>query len=428
MPESLNEALAKLERLEPEKLDEVSRRIREGLGGAEWRMSICLLATKRQSSFRKLGYATLTDYAERVLHLSGQKLGCLLGAAELLEHLPLMSEAFRLGQLGWGKIRALKSVVTPETEQQWLEYALAHRADQVVGKVTASPREWKHRGALKASLKGKPISHESAVTRVLESPKPPEENPPGDFPKAELFPVTESSALDVEPQTIRFTVEMTPDQFALYEAAVGRVQAQKGTRVSRGAAVARMAEALLDQGTSRARARHQVVVHTDSAKEEAFYETSKGRLPVSQEVLEEALKPGGHEVVELPEVLGEASDSRVEDAAKTRACEEQPLEGSPGRVVQRSTGDYIPNATIRAVYARAGGCCERCGRRSGRLDIHHKTPVSEGGDNSFENLELLCRPCHTLEHERDFELKPHWRAARASRSTSREAAAVGSGP
>ncbi len=391
MSESLNDALAKLERLQPKKLDEVSRRIREDLGGAEWRMSICLLAMKRQSTFRKLGYSTLTDYSERVLHLSGQKLGCLLGAAEVLEHLPLMSEAFRLGKIGWGKIRALKSVVTPETEQQWLDYALTHRTDQVVSKVTASPREWKHRGALSASLKGKPISHQTAVTRVLESPESTQEKPLGDFPQEELFS-PEPPALEVEPQTIRFTVEMTPDQFALYEAAVGRVQAQEGSRVSRGAAVARMAEALLDQGSSRARARHQVVVHTDSEKEEAFYETSRGQLPVSPEVLEEALKPGGHEVVEV------------------KATE------PAGGHTEESSRDYLPNATIRAVYARAKGCCERCGRRSGQLDIHHKKRVSEGGDNSLENLELLCRPCHTLEHQQDFELKPHWRAARAKRS------------
>ncbi len=394
MSESLNDALAKLERLRPEKLDEVSRRIREDLGGAEWRMSLCLLAMKRQSSFRKLGYSTLTDYAERALHLSGQKLGCLLGAAEVLEHLPLMSEAFRKGKIGWGKIRALKSVVTPETEQQWLDYALTHRTDQVVSKVTASPREWKHRGALKASLKGNPISHRSAVTQVLKSP---EKNPPGDLPQEELPLLTrpEPASLNVKPQVIRFTVEMTPDQFAMYEAAVGRVQAQEGSRVSRGAAVARMAEALLDQGSSRARARHQVVVHTDSEKEEAYYETSKGQLPVSPEVLEEALKPTGHEVVELKST----PDSHPE--GNTREGE--------------SSREYLPNATIRAVYARAGGCCERCGRRSGQLDIHHKKPVSEGGGNSLENLELLCRPCHTLEHQDDFELKPHWRAARASR-------------
>ncbi len=378
--------------MRPEKLDEVSRRIREDLGGAEWRMSICLLAMKRQNGFRKLGYSTLTEYCERVLHLSGQKLGCLLGAAEVLEHLPLMSEAFRKGKLGWGKIRALKSVVTPETEQQWLDYALVHRTDQVVSKVTASPRQWKHRGALRASLKGKPISQESAVARILNAPRSLMEDPPGDLSEAKrpLVAEPETPALEIEPQTIRFTVEMTPDQFALYEAAIGRVHAREGSRVSRGAAVARMAEALLDQGTSRARARHQVVVHTDSGKKAALYETSRGQLHVSQEVLEEALKPGGHEVVEV-----EAGSQH--------------------------SRDYLPNATIRAVYARAGGCCEQCGRRSGLLDIHHKKPVSEGGDNSLENLELLCRPCHTLEHESDFELKPHWREARDTQQSRRKA-------
>lgn len=31
--------------------------------------------------------------------------------------------------------------------------------------------------------------------------------------------------------------------------------------------------------------------------------------------------------------------------------------------------------------------------------IHHKTPVSDGGEFSDENLEVLCANCHLAEHE-----------------------------
>ncbi|MEK7558927.1 MAG: HNH endonuclease signature motif containing protein [Patescibacteria group bacterium] len=36
--------------------------------------------------------------------------------------------------------------------------------------------------------------------------------------------------------------------------------------------------------------------------------------------------------------------------------------------------------------------------RSG-LHIHHKKPLSKGGDNRFENLIALCQNCHANQHE-----------------------------
>jgi hypothetical protein len=66
---SLKESLDKLERLSPRRLDQTSRRIRTELGGAEWKMGLCLLASVRRRSFRTLGYATISEYAEKALHL-----------------------------------------------------------------------------------------------------------------------------------------------------------------------------------------------------------------------------------------------------------------------------------------------------------------------------------------------------------------------
>ena len=158
MPLALDQSLAKLCRLSPQGLHRTTRRVRAELGGVEWKMALCLLAAMRQSSFLALGYKSLSQYAEYGLQLSGKKLRALLGVARALEHLPLMSEAFQAGKIGWGKLRALQSLVTPETEAQWLEFAMKKRTDQVVRMVSLSPSAWKGQRALQASLEGQPLA------------------------------------------------------------------------------------------------------------------------------------------------------------------------------------------------------------------------------------------------------------------------------
>ena len=53
----------------------------------------------------------------------------------------------------------------------------------------------------------------------------------------------------------------------------------------------------------------------------------------------------------------------------------------------------------RRILDRCGWRCSKCGR-AGRLELHHKLPVEDGGDDSEANLIPLCRPCHFAEHKR----------------------------
>jgi HNH endonuclease len=510
MAPTFQESLAKLERLTPEKLDRTSRRIRGDLGSAEWKMGLCLLALKRNRAFRRLGYATLTDYAERVLNLSGRKTGLLIGAAEALEHLPLMSEAFRQGTICWGKVRAIHGLATPETERQWLEFAAAHRTGEVERKVSMCPRDWKRHQALEASIAGQPMVGPDEVEEVLETEASPavetgnpglerpevvaqnreesgrsecsEEAPPVDArPKPPSLPAAPSA-----PKTIRLVFELTPDQYALYEQAESRVRAQEGRRVPRAEVLKVMADTMLSQGTARARARYQVLVHTSEDGGQAWYETERGVLPVGSEVLQETLAKGeiwradslemkptrvspsedavddpaldekpmwvsaaeenvdgpmldekptrvstSERIVDGPAFEGKTMwDSAAEENVDGPMLDGKPTWVSPGgesvdeppleareEVPDRTTPGSrkrtaIPNAILRKLFARSGHRCERCGAKGGRLDVHHRTPVSEGGGNALHELELLCRACHTLDHEKDLAEKPSWRAAR----------------
>ena len=42
--------------------------------------------------------------------------------------------------------------------------------------------------------------------------------------------------------------------------------------------------------------------------------------------------------------------------------------------------------------------CENCGWCEGPRDVHHITPVCEGGKNEVQNLITLCPNCHRLAH------------------------------
>jgi len=62
---------------------------------------------------------------------------------------------------------------------------------------------------------------------------------------------------------------------------------------------------------------------------------------------------------------------------------------------------------IAEVLDRAKGVCERCNKSapfirdidsSPYLEVHHKTPLAEGGDDTVENAIALCPNCHRQAH------------------------------
>lgn len=63
---------------------------------------------------------------------------------------------------------------------------------------------------------------------------------------------------------------------------------------------------------------------------------------------------------------------------------------------------YPPDWDVRRerVLKRAGWECEGCGEHEDELDVHHKTPIAQGGLHTPENLICLCRDCHEQAHGR----------------------------
>lgn len=56
----------------------------------------------------------------------------------------------------------------------------------------------------------------------------------------------------------------------------------------------------------------------------------------------------------------------------------------------------FPRRILAAGYARANGCCEKCGAKLkvGEGEGDHIIPDQLGGPATLDNLQILCSPCH----------------------------------
>ncbi len=63
---------------------------------------------------------------------------------------------------------------------------------------------------------------------------------------------------------------------------------------------------------------------------------------------------------------------------------------------------HIPDDVKRAVWARDGGRCVKCGAhgRGAYLEYDHDIPHSKGGANTEKNVRLLCRGCNLAKGDR----------------------------
>lgn len=63
---------------------------------------------------------------------------------------------------------------------------------------------------------------------------------------------------------------------------------------------------------------------------------------------------------------------------------------------RRTGAAKLTAARRRRLIAQRGGRCEACGVTASerQLDIHHRLGVFRGGDDSEENLAVLCFACH----------------------------------
>lgn len=123
------------------------------------------------------------------------------------------------------------------------------------------------------------------------------------------------------------------------------------------------------------------------------YETSQSQTPIEKEILDKSFEE------QLDESQRTAQPERLKRINLTDAVPTK---------IKIISSVYRRNSDITAeVLFRANGICERCElpapfKRakdgSPYLEIHHKTPLSESGEDSLGNTIALCPNCHRELH------------------------------
>src|SRR6187401_333277 len=82
-----------------------------------------LLAAQRLAVHARAGYASLGEYAERIVGLNPRQTEERLRVGRALAALPLLDAALASGELAWCAIREITRVAPIQTEAAWLAWA-----------------------------------------------------------------------------------------------------------------------------------------------------------------------------------------------------------------------------------------------------------------------------------------------------------------
>ncbi len=319
-------------------VDSVLRRQERQAARARLVAAEYLLDLAERRLFRELGYSSLMHYGTRALGLSPRDVWDRLRVARALRELPHVAAALRGGRLSWSKVREVIRVATPATERAWLV-----RAGQL------SCRELEAAVAAESRTEDKRAEATRLVCRFIDA------------------------------RTVRVTVELTPEQFALLDQAIGTIGKELGT-ADAADALELIARAYLARvGEDRPALRQQLVVHRCRECRQEWHETSKGRVPARVAAREPT------EVVE------------VDDPAEEHELDRTSHVGSrSGAKLSR----YIPRSAVKNVRLRDEGRCQVPGCLNGRWSqLHHVRFFSRGGRHGTRNLLTLCTQHHRQLHD-----------------------------
>jgi len=327
---------------------EADSRLKQAVGAfekAEHAVILWFGEILRRGLFRELGYSSIYQYASVELKWSQTRTGDFVRLARKLEELPAVKESVTSGELGYTKAREIIKVATPKTEEGWVKEARSSTRQELARKV----------GRVRAKARKRSTGQGELLAE----------------------PLLEALAVDVP---VRLHLEMTPGQFARYEALVEKLHKVGGATDKVEDLLQGLAMLVEQRGTSLVATASEKTSYAIGAPRGASVRVHVHRCPDCERTTV-ATSRGDLE-------LGRAEREKV-------ACDAQVIE--PGK---RSRA-IIPPARREEVLARDGHRCQAPGCQNTRfLEVHHIKPRAKGGGNEAGNLTTLCSACHRLWHER----------------------------
>ena len=302
--------------------------------------------------YRMLGYSSMAQYATVELKFSRTRSGDFMRLARKLDELPAVKKSLATGDLGYTKVVEIIKVATPVTQDNWVAEA-ARTGRRELAKKVKRVRE-KARRRRGGESQGSLLNDNSAEEKL---------------------------AVEVP---VRVALEMTPEQFARFEALVEK--AHKLGAVPAGSTRVDTLLAGLDalaKGTSN---------HATASDEKTSAKPARRRVfPAPFQVHVHQCPECGKSTVQTSR--GEIEISKA-DAERTECDARIKRPGHPNAAT-------IPPTLRIEILSRDRFRCRAPGCGNSRfLEVHHVKPRSAGGGNDPDNLVTLCSACHRLHHER----------------------------
>ena len=352
----------------------VHQRIAElGAARASHERELCrwLLAAQRLGVHVRAGYASLREYAGRVVGLSGRQTEERLRVGRALADLPAVDEALSTGGLCFSMMRELTRVAQPDTEREWLDWA--------AGKTTRQ------------------------VERAVATRRP------GDGPRDPDDPSRLSH---------RLAFAVRAETMALFRDLQTAVRGDLGGEVDDDTLLYEIARRALGGPSEAGRASYQVAVTRCADCGRASIDAAGQSHPVDRTVVEMAACDGQQLGAVGSAGTGESCGCNHDDHGSrphvgadepTRAVapKQSALETPSPHVGAQATSptprrrarQAVAPAVRRAVLRRDGNRCAVPGCTNHRfLDVHHLDPLAEGGSDDPDRLVTLCGAHHRNTH------------------------------
>jgi len=295
--------------------------------------------------------------------------------ANALGELPKISEAFRLGEVSFSKVRAITRVATADNEDYLLSIArngTAHHVETLVSGYRRSVRLSDHQVAEKQHENRSFNYHwDDNGSLVIEGRLEGEVG-------AMLLKALESAVNDAEPEKNPAADSWEP------------ISARRAD------ALAAMAEGYLETGPAQSSSadRYQVMVHVSA-------ETLVNDETDQSDVTAVTSANSNEEICHIE------NGARVTAVTSRRLC----CDSSVSTIVENEKGEplsigrksrVIPPPMRRALKARDKNCRFPGCTHQHFIDGHHIKHWADGGETSLGNLVQLCRFHHRLVHEGGF--------------------------